>query len=304
MQSYSDQLPPNVAVMAERHTGLSRRASAIWDGVIGDLIQKEPTGAHEISVTPSMDTLFLTRSQEPRRVIKRNGRLGDLDLTHPGWLLNLVAAEDTLATIAPDGMPRMDRLALIISPDVLQRVGIGSSHDRLRLRSSLNIQDPLERQLVAALAAEIEQPLQHSRLYAESLALALVVAIVRAHSEQDPHLSTQQGRGGLAPWQLSRLRDYFDHHLTENVSLAELAAFTGLSQSHFSRAFKASTGLPPHQYQLGTRIRRAKHLLSHTTFSLSEVAISCGFADQSHLGRAFRSRVGVRPSVWRQDRKS
>lgn len=304
MLQYSDPLPPDVAAMALRHHGIIRRASAVWDGVIGDLISKAPTGPHEITLTPTMDTLFLTRSVAPRRVIKRNGQQGDLNLTHPGWLLNLVAAGDSLATIAPDGMPEMDRLAIAITPDVLHRLEIGKGRDRLRLRSSLAMTGDLDRHLVNAIAEEIENPSRHSRLYAESLTLALVVGLARRHSADPPDPPATYGRGGLASWQLRRVRDYVDSHLADDVSLAELAALVGLSPSHFSRAFKATTGLPPHQYQLAVRVERAKHLLLQTATSLSEIAAICGFSEQSHFARTFRARVGISPGAWRRERKS
>ena len=73
---------------------------------------------------------------------------------------------------------------------------------------------------------------------------------------------------GLAPWQLRRVVEYLDAHLPERVDLALLAALVGLSQSHFSRAFKASTGMAPYHWQLDARMRRAQALLIDTRASL------------------------------------
>jgi AraC-like DNA-binding protein len=301
---YSDEIPVEVAALARRHTGIVSRASADWDGVIGDLILKEPTGPHELSITPSMNTLFLTRTAESRRVIKRNGRRGDLVLKHPGWLLNLIAAGDTISTIAPDGMAQMDRFAVAITPKALERLDMGDRARRsLELQSAVDIRQPLERQLVEALYAEIAAPLRHSRLYAESLSLALTVAVLRNHSLA-PVSEPRQVRGGLAPWQLRRVIDFMEQNLAEDVSLSQLAALAGLSASHFSRAFRSSVGLPPHQYQLAARIERAKRLLLHSPMALDEIAAACGFSEQSHLARAFRARVGASPGAWRRARKS
>lgn len=77
----------------------------------------------------------------------------------------------------------------------------------------------------------------------------------------------------------------------------------GLSQSHFSRAFKASTGMAPYRWQLDARIRRAQALLLDTRASLDEVAEATGFADAVHFGRTFRKLTGATPAAWRRDRK-
>jgi AraC family transcriptional regulator len=107
---------------------------------------------------------------------------------------------------------------------------------------------------------------------------------------------------GLAPWQLRRITEFLDAHLCERIELADLAALVGLSQSHFSRSFKESTGLPPYRWQLNARIRRAQTLLFESGATLEEVAEATGFADAVHFGRTFRKIIGVTPAAWRRDR--
>src|SRR5207244_9424912 len=104
----------------------------------------------------------------------------------------------------------------------------------------------------------------------------------------------------LPPRQLRRVTDYVIDHLPEAVRLKELAAMTGLSQSQFGRAFKASTGLSPHQWQLNARIMKAQELLLAGALPLSEVALVRGFAEQSHFNRVFKSVTGTSPAVWRR----
>jgi AraC family transcriptional regulator len=96
---------------------------------------------------------------------------------------------------------------------------------------------------------------------------------------------------------------HFDQNLADDVCLSELAALVELSQAHFSRQFKISTGLPPHQYKLAMRIERAKQLLLHGQLSLKEIALSCGFFDQGHLSKAFRRIVGLSPGAWQRDNR-
>ena len=91
-------------------------------------------------------------------------------------------------------------------------------------------------------------------------------------------------------------------HLTEDVGLVELAALVDLSPKHFARAFKQSTGTPPHQFLLQQRIARAKELLArHDGGSISEIALACGFADQSHFTAAFRKATGQPPGAYRRE---
>jgi len=105
--------------------------------------------------------------------------------------------------------------------------------------------------------------------------------------------------GGLAPWQLRRVVDYLEAHFPRRIELATLAAQIHLSQAHFSRAFKASTGMAPYQWQLNARIRRAQRMLTESDASLADIALATGFADTVHFGRTFRKLVDVAPGAWR-----
>jgi AraC-like DNA-binding protein len=105
---------------------------------------------------------------------------------------------------------------------------------------------------------------------------------------------------GLAPWQRARITSYVDANLAKRLSTAELAALVRLSTSHFRRAFKASLGCSPHEYVIQCRIARAKTLMLETGISLAQIALECGLADQAHLSRLFRRRVGISPSAWRR----
>jgi AraC family transcriptional regulator len=136
-----------------------------------------------------------------------------------------------------------------------------------------------------------------TELYGDGLVAAIVGRLLRSPRERPPH------RGGLAPWQLRRVTEYLHAHPAGVVTLAELAASVGLSQAHFSRAFKISTGKPPHRFHLELRIERARTLLLESGSSLDDVAAATGFADAPHLGRVFRAVVGTTPGAWRRARR-
>jgi AraC-like DNA-binding protein len=106
--------------------------------------------------------------------------------------------------------------------------------------------------------------------------------------------------GGLAPWQMQRARQLLMRDIRADCSVAKLAAACGLSRSHFSRAFKISMGVPPHRWLLHCRVQRAGEMLADTNESISNIALNCGFADQSHLTRVFHALVGSGPAAWRR----
>jgi AraC family transcriptional regulator len=112
-------------------------------------------------------------------------------------------------------------------------------------------------------------------------------------------------RGGFSDprWQLRRSTEYMQTHLTEDISLAEIAQVTKLPQSQFARAFRDPTGLPRYRYILRSRVQRAEQMLATTKLSISEIATNVGFADQSHFTKAFRRFVGATPKRWREDRQ-
>ena len=80
-----------------------------------------------------------------------------------------------------------------------------------------------------------------------------------------------------------------------------LAEECGLSPRHFARAFRQSTGVPPHRWLMRHRVQRAKELLRRQALSLADIALRCGFADQSHFTRVFSREVGFSPGQWRRD---
>ncbi|MFJ4156300.1 helix-turn-helix domain-containing protein [Pseudomonas sp. NPDC089752] len=98
---------------------------------------------------------------------------------------------------------------------------------------------------------------------------------------------------------LSRVDEFLQANLTQNVVLADLAAIACLSEGHFIRAFKRSTGMTPHQMLIARRVEKASQLLTDRSLTLAQVAHSTGFASGSHLGVAFRRRHGVTPGQYR-----
>jgi AraC-like DNA-binding protein len=152
--------------------------------------------------------------------------------------------------------------------------------------------------LVRLLSEAVDDPDPSTQLYGDGLVTAIAARLLALQ----PAARAEDGKG-LAPWRLRRVIDYMEAHLPDRVDLAQLAQLVGLSTSHFSRAFKASTGVAPYRWQLNARIQRAQTQLINTDASLDQVAEANGFADAVHFGRRFRQLIGAAPASWRRANK-
>lgn len=138
------------------------------------------------------------------------------------------------------------------------------------------------------------QPLHE--LYGDGLTTALFIELFQIGQAK------KRQRSQLSPRQLRSVTAYIEDNCLRAIRLQELAHLVGLSQSYFSHAFKASTGMAPHQWQMSARIRKVQLLLGKRGTSLTSVASIAGFSDQAHLTRVFKQVVGVTPAVWQRDR--
>ncbi|MEO3988772.1 AraC family transcriptional regulator [Pseudocitrobacter cyperus] len=137
---------------------------------------------------------------------------------------------------------------------------------------------------------------------ANQLTLSSASTLLLTHLIQN--YSTVQWRipavkGGLAPSVLRNVLAWIDANLSQPLTLAELAAQAALSEYHFARMFRQSTGLAPHQYVMQRRMDHAKQLVSHTTQPLTEIALACGFSSASHFSNRFKCVLGVTPTQLR-----
>jgi transcriptional regulator GlxA family with amidase domain len=110
-------------------------------------------------------------------------------------------------------------------------------------------------------------------------------------------------QGGLAPWQISRVKAHVEAQLESTLRMSDLAAIARLSTGHFCRSFTRSFGTAPFAYVAGRRLARAQELMLTTEDPLSQIALACGLCDQSHLTRLFRRHVGTSPNAWRRSHR-
>jgi AraC family transcriptional regulator len=151
--------------------------------------------------------------------------------------------------------------------------------------------------LVLQIGLAIKNALQHnqlgSRLYAETMVNALAVHLLQHYSARKPKI--KEYLNGLSKRQLNLVVDYIQNHLDRDLGLKELAFLLHMSPHYFCQLFKQSMGMTPHQYVIQTRVYRAKELLLTEKYSIAQVSLMVGFANQSHLNRHFKKLLGVTP---------
>ena len=162
----------------------------------------------------------------------------------------------------------------------------------------VGIDDATVSNLGRALLPALSHPDQASQLFVDHVLSALGIHVAQAYGGMRP--LSRPIRGGLAPWQARRAKEILNANLGGRVLLKEVARECGLSVSHFSRAFRRTTGAAPYHWLMMLRVEAAREKLRDGRLSLSEVALACGFADQSHLTRVFTGMVGISPGAWRR----
>lgn len=190
----------------------------------------------------------------------------------------------------------LESTCLQLSPTVLLTVAEKSGADA-NLRCDGAVRDEQIEAIGSLLEAEISAGCPSGRTYGEHLAYALGAHLIQRYA--GPCSDDTGARQRLRNGKLARVLEYIQAHIDADLSLHDLAQAAGLSPFHFSRLFKNSTGLPPHQYVLHWRIEEAKRLLRHTRLDLAEIAARVGFRDQSHFTARFRQITGDTPKRWR-----
>jgi AraC-like DNA-binding protein len=167
----------------------------------------------------------------------------------------------------------------------------------LKYKPGIGMSDPTIKNLGASLLPALAQNKGCSRLFLDHVTLALAVHVAQNYGGLCPW--RRPILGGLTPGQQRRALEILNANLHGNIALKDIARECGSSVSHFSRSFHRSFGRAPHQWLLCRRVEVAKSLLRERTLPLAQVALECGFADQSHFTRVFSRVVGASPGAWR-----
>jgi len=144
----------------------------------------------------------------------------------------------------------------------------------------------------------------HDQVHPALGTLLEAASLLRQQIDPPAPQEAPDGKGRLLAWQVRKLRDYIDSHITGPLLVADLGALVQRSESHFSRSFKRTFGESPHSFLVRRRVELAVQYMLTTDASLSDIALRCGFADQAHLCKHFRQAAGQTPAAWRRAHRS
>lgn len=156
------------------------------------------------------------------------------------------------------------------------------------------VEDPVIPTMARHVRPYLDAPDALDPLCADSFMWAFAIYVMRRYGG----LADRRPRpGGLTVHQERLAKAWIETTLPLGTSLAELAGVCGLGVSRFVRAFRRSTGVTPYRWLIGRRVARTKTLLG-ATLPLADIALACGFADQSHMTRTFKQATGMAPRTW------
>ncbi|WP_460909644.1 helix-turn-helix domain-containing protein [Paraburkholderia jirisanensis] len=168
---------------------------------------------------------------------------------------------------------------------------LGAGRQSLPLtHSAIHAAPGLYAALVAALG-ELDAPLEDLRI--DQIVLMLTDSLVSL----DPSL-LPRSRRSVCKVAVGRARELLDAHSADIVTSEALENATGLDRYSLARHFRALCGISPYRYLVARRLERARIMIA-SGHELIDVAAQCGFSDQSHMTRQFKSAFGVTPGQWR-----
>ncbi|WP_213807794.1 AraC family transcriptional regulator [Granulicella sp. dw_53] len=174
----------------------------------------------------------------------------------------------------------------------------GEANREIGLQRIPKLKDSRIRALMTAVNIERASGFPSGELFLQSVEVALAAVLVQTYS-----LSKNARRlikGGLSDFGRRNVIDLVRSRISEDISLADMAAVTGLSITHFSHIFKKSMGESPHQFVLQQRVLCAKELLVSLNLRVIDIALACGFKTQQHFARIFRQVCGLSPTEYRR----
>ena len=266
----------------------------------GLIVQHQIEEPSEIAVPALTHHLIAVNiGQQSARQVTCMGKQ-EYDGVWPIGSLWLATADNTSVEWAWDTID--ETILFQIDPLYFQEIAAENgcaNSERLELKPVVFDRNPQLESIARNYHAEMQQQGLGGKLYSESLGNLFMLNLLRTYCQDRPQ--PQQVNGGLGEKRLKLVLAYIDAHLAENIGLQDMATVAGLGQHHFSTMFRQSTGISPYRYVIERRIDRAKRQLRQKDAAIIDIALACGFADQSHLTRHFRKFVGMTPRAFRAD---
>lgn len=240
---------------------------------------------HEVNVALS-GSLTTQKLSANGRLVSTKGNSGNLCITPAGQAISAIWEK------------RLDNMLIALEPAAIDRAAIENGFsDGFEFAEVYKQSDPLIQQLGLTLLAEADSATPSGRLLSDSLIRTLMLHLLKNYGTSQTPIRTVTG--GLSGYRLRRVKEFINENLDTDLGLAEISAIADLSQFHFARAFRKSTGLTPQQFLMKQRIERAKELLRKNDLPIVEVSLRTGFKNQSHFTSLFRKFTSLTPKVWR-----
>lgn len=169
--------------------------------------------------------------------------------------------------------------------------------ESLDRRSGQGFSDPVLVALGHAVLPAVQRPQEANALFLDHVLQAMAVHLAATYGVM---IEERVSARGLSAQQLRQAMDLMMSRLDGSLTISEVAEAVGLSPSYFSRQFREAVGVHPHQWLLRQRVEKAKALMTTSSFTLSQIALAAGFADQSHFTRVFSRLEGMTPNAWRR----
>jgi len=192
---------------------------------------------------------------------------------------------------------QMNKLRFEVS-DLYLSEAAGDANREIELQSIPRLKDERIRALMTAVNIERVSGFPSGQLFLQSIEVALAATLVQTYSRSIK--ARRQIKGGLSDVSRRNVIDLVRSRISEDISLADMAAVTGLSMTHFSHIFKKTMGKSPHQFVLQQRVQYAKELLVSLNLRMIDIALASGFKTQQHFARIFRKMSGLSPTEYQR----
>lgn len=270
------------------------RQQAIWNGVKvhrasvmpGKMLEHAPE-FHEINIAISGDLTTQRITENGKRKIYKNRGDGGICITPAGQ------------TVSASWEKPLDNLGILLAPDFVSKTALENRFSAtFDFTDDFLGRDQLVQHIGLTLIEEYLNESPEGKLFAESLINTLTLHLLKNYSTARSII--ENTNGGLSGYKLNRVKEFINANLEDDLSLSDIAEVADLSQFHFSRAFRKSTGFTPQQYLTQQRIERAKKLLEKEDLPIVEVGLQTGFKNQSHFTTLFRKYTKLTPKLWRE----
>jgi AraC family transcriptional regulator len=189
--------------------------------------------------------------------------------------------------------PEFNVMRIVVSAAFVDRI---IETDKVRFRTTANFEDPLLKSLADKLKNEKWMAQLHGTIYSESLAIAMVIHLASNYSRNGKKIFAPKGK--LSSAQLNSLYEFTRSSINKNIKLSELAAVVHMSEFHFARLFKQTTGISPYKFVLQLKIDQAKMMIKKEKKSCSDIAYMLNFSDQAHFSHVFKKVTGFSPRTF------